>query len=310
MTTMPDSLPNLIIAGVTKGGTTSLYAYLAQHPQVGASAVKETCYFLPLRYGRAAEPIETYREQFAHVADRPVRMESTGGYFAGGRAVAGAIREALGDQVKVVLIFREPVERFLSFFNFQKSRLGLPGDMALGEYVDRCAAMSDDDLRIQSNDPYHGLAGGCYADHLPAWLDTFRGRLHVCFFDRLVADPRGLMRDLFAFAGVDPAFADRIDLTIENRTTNYRLGALQKLALAVNDGGERFWRAHPGIKRTLRRVYYRLNGREFERADDDAALSRLRAYYEPHNAALARQLRAAGYADLPDWLTTAAAGSR
>ena len=44
-------LPNLVIAGVPKAGTTSLFNYLAQHPDICPSDVKETRYFEPLRYG-------------------------------------------------------------------------------------------------------------------------------------------------------------------------------------------------------------------------------------------------------------------
>ncbi|MCP5333794.1 MAG: hypothetical protein H7A13_10650, partial [Pseudomonadales bacterium] len=43
-------LPNLIIAGAPKCGTTSLFDYLVQHPQVGGSSVKETCYVMDRGY--------------------------------------------------------------------------------------------------------------------------------------------------------------------------------------------------------------------------------------------------------------------
>ena len=150
-------LPNLIIAGVNKAGTTSLYAYLAQHPQAGASAVKETCHFLPLRYGEPMPAIRDYQAQFAGVAGKPVRFESTPGYFYGGQVLIDGLQNALGGDLKIVLIFREPVGRLVSFFNFKKSTLELPADLTLADYVDRCRVMDQGALRERGNNPWFGL---------------------------------------------------------------------------------------------------------------------------------------------------------
>lgn len=299
---MPDpSLPNLIIAGVNKAGTTSLYAYLGQHPQVGASAVKETCHFLPLRYGEPMSAIEDYHAQFARVADKPVRFESTPGYFYGGRPLIDGLQNALGGDLKIVLIFREPVGRLVSFFNFKKSTLELPSKMTLAGYVERCRVM-DEVLRERANNPWFGMEGGKYADYLPPWIEAFDDRLKIVFAEDLRRDPRGVLRGLFEFVGVDPDQADRIDLSIENKSTDYRFAGAQRLAIALNRVGERFWRSHPKVKQSLRRMYYALNGRVFEAGNYQAMLKEMRCFYEPYNNRLAEQLRAAGYNKLPGWL--------
>src|SRR4051794_41003093 len=62
----PEQLPNLIIAGVSKGGTTSLFRYLAQHPDICPSPIKELRYFEPLRYGEPLTPIESCARHFEH----------------------------------------------------------------------------------------------------------------------------------------------------------------------------------------------------------------------------------------------------
>ena len=48
---MDKPLPNLIIACVTKAGTTSLFTYMVSHPHICCSSIKEVSYFLPLRWG-------------------------------------------------------------------------------------------------------------------------------------------------------------------------------------------------------------------------------------------------------------------
>jgi Sulfotransferase domain len=297
------TLPNLIVAGVNKAGTTSLFTYLGQHPQAGASAVKETCHFLPLRYGEPMPAIEDYRAQFTRVADKPVRFESTPGYFYGGRPLIDGLRDALGEELRIILIFREPVGRLVSFFNFKKSTLELPAGLTLGDYVGRCRAMEASALRERANNPWFGLEGGKYADYLPPWVEAFGGRLRIVFAEDLKRDPRGVLRGVFEFVGVDPDQADRIDLSIENKGTDYRSAGAQRLALALNRAGERFWRSHPKVKQSLRRMYYALNGRAFLAEDDPDVLDGLRRFYEPYNERLAEQLRNLGHETLPGWLT-------
>jgi len=301
---MPDTtLPNLIIAGVNKAGTTSLYAYLAQHPDVGASAIKETCHYLPLRYGEPMPGIQAYHEQFKAVTDKPVRFESTPGYFYGGQRLIDGLRESLGDDLKIILIFREPVSRLVSFFNFKKSTLELRDGMTLAEYFDVCQRLNSEDLVSRVKNHMFGLEGGKYADYLPPWIDHFGDRLKVIFSDDLHSNPRRALRDVCMFVGIDPGFVGHIDLARSNKSTHFRLAGVQRLALSMNKGGERFWRSHPKLKRSLRDLYYKINGRPFEPADDPETIKALHAFYEPYNTRLAEQLRAAGYHELPDWLT-------
>ena len=307
---MPSStLPNLIIAGVNKAGTTSLYAYLAQHPAIGASAVKETCHYLPLRYGEPMPELEAYRKQFEAVADRPVRFESTPGYFYGGQKLIDGLRRDMGDELKIILIFREPVGRLISFFNYKKSTLELQGETTLSEYVERCKAMDSAALKQRTNNPWFGVEGGKYADYLPPWIDAFGDRLKFLFTDDLNHDAKGVLRGVCEFVGVDPAPVDHIDLTRSNKSTHFRNAGMQRLALAMNKAGERFWRAHPKLKKSLRGLYYKINGRPFEPADDPETVEALHRFYEPYNARLAEQLRAAGIEKLPAWLTAKREGA-
>jgi len=302
------TLPNLIIAGVNKAGTTSLFSYLAQHPQIGASAVKETCHFLPLRYGEPMPGIESYHTQFTRVADMPVRMESTPGYFFGGQSLINGLHTAIGEDLKIVLIFREPVGRLVSFFNFKKSTLELPADMPLGTYLDRCRSMSLDDLGERENNRWFGLEGGKYADYLSPWVQAFGDRLKVVFLDDLRADPRGVLGELFVFAGVGPEAAGRIELSLENKGAGYHNAGAQRLALRLNRAGETFWRSHPRIKRTLRRAYYALNGKAIEPDTDGGLMSELQQFYGPYNEAFTHQLHSMGHTRLPGWLTSSAVG--
>src|SRR5690348_13644789 len=106
-------LPNAVIAGVNKAGTTSLFHALAAHPDVTASKVKETHFFDPLKYGEPTPPLQEYARFFPREATTPVVLEATPGYFYGGDPLATALREALPD-ARVVVVLREPGERAFS----------------------------------------------------------------------------------------------------------------------------------------------------------------------------------------------------
>jgi hypothetical protein len=296
---------NLIIAGVNKAGTTSLFVSLATHPDVATASVKETRYFLPARYGQPLEPVSRYESYFADAGDRPVRLEATPAYFYGGAPLVERVVEICGD-ARIVVSFREPVSRLVSFFTYQKTRLRIPESLSFDQYVARADSLGPADFADPRNEPYFGLRGGYYADFLPPWQEAFGARLRIIFFDELVADPQAVLRDLAKWLEIEPYGFQGADLSSENRTTGFRVRALQRAAIAFNDRLERFLRRHLGLKQRLRSVYYRLNGRAMSDAVRDEVRAALRERYREPNARLARMLHDADVTALPAWLPSVA----
>jgi hypothetical protein len=290
-----------VIAGVNKAGTTSLFVSLSAHPDVAPSAVKETRYFLPARYGQPLEPFSVYESYFSGARDRPVRLEATPSLFYGGRAVADQLLATLTDP-HVIVVLREPVARALSFFAYQKIRLRFPPELTIEQYLAAADALADDAFDDPDNEPYMAVRGSCYADFLPEWLDAFgTGRLRVVWFEELVADETSVLTSLAAWLGLDPARFPHEQLSSENRTTGYRSAGLQRVALTGNDRFERLLRRHPALKRRLRAVYYKLNGARAGDTIAPATRAELAARFTAPNARLAVQLEAVGI-PLPAWL--------
>lgn len=251
-------LPQLIIAGVNKGGTTSLFRYLAAHDEVCTSTVKETCYFLPLRYGSALEPLASYQRHFNHCINHNLRIESTPGYFYGAAPLAQAINEQLPD-VKIVLVFRDPVKRFFSFFHFMKAMQQIDRDLPASNYLDRCRQFDKDALKDATNNPWFGLEGGNYADYLQPWVDAFGLRLRIAFFEDLAADPRTFLEAVADFAGIDPAPFATMDFAQENKTRGHASSGLHAVALWVYRVTAPVLNRHAGLKRAIAAVYSRVN---------------------------------------------------
>lgn len=297
----PGRVANALIAGVNKAGTTSLFVTLAEHPDIAPASVKETRYFLPVRWGRPVDPLAVYESYWVDAGDEPVRLEATPAYFSGGPALVRAVREVCGD-VRIVVVLREPVARLISYFTFQQARLRIPESMTLGEYLAHADTLTDADFRDPANERYFGARGGMYADDLPHWIAEFGSDLLVVFFDDLVARPRDTMARVTEFLGLDSALLPPAGLRSENRTTGYRSSGLQRLALGLNDRFEPFLRRHHAMKRRLRAGYFRVNGRALPTEIGASERAALTARFVDANARLAEQVTALGVTELPPWL--------
>lgn len=110
---MEGKLPNLLIIGAMKSGTTSLHNYLAKHPDVFMSEPKEIHYFSDAHYN--TKSIGWYKSQF--ITDKKIRGTSPQGYTKCHHADAHNVLERLSKtipDVKMIYIVRDPIERYRS----------------------------------------------------------------------------------------------------------------------------------------------------------------------------------------------------
>lgn len=114
--------PDFIIIGVQKGGTTSLFTYLMEHPQVLAPLHKQTFYFD--RYYN--KPIEYYKAAFPSLQSQERIRSTIGKKVCTGEATPDYFYEpSVPDRIKLsrinpkfIVIFRDPYERCISSFNY------------------------------------------------------------------------------------------------------------------------------------------------------------------------------------------------
>jgi hypothetical protein len=299
-----DRPTDVLIAGVNKAGTTSLFVSLSEHPRVAPSAVKETRFFMPVRYGKAIPPPDVYDSYFTVAPGTRVRLEATPSHFYGGEPVARAIDEMLPG-ARIVVVLREPVARTISFFQYQKTRLRIPSDLPIEEYLAHADTLTDADFQDPANERYFAVEGSRYADFLPGWLQVFGSdRLRIIDFDDLTRDPGKVLRDAATWMGVDPLLLPVDALSSENRTMAYKSRRMQRVALSVNDRFERVFRRYPNVKRWMRGAYFKLNGQAPGNRIGDEVRVELAVRFRAPNQVLADQLRAAGFS-LPAWVAAA-----
>lgn len=301
---MSKRLANLVIAGVPRCGTTSLFTYLNLHPEICGSKVKETQYFLPLALGENLPGIERYAAHFDHCTDQKYLMEASAEYFAGRDKIANAILDQLG-RIRIILVFREPVERFVSYYKYMVAQLHIKKKMGIKAYFEACNCIPPGEDHLPEIGVYGALGGGLYSETLPYWIDTFGDSLKVVFFEHLRDNREKTLTDLADWLEINPSGFPFNQMYIENKSVGYKNRFLQAFALELNRIGEPFWRTNPVIKRTLRSIYYRLNGKQFENKVPQELITRLEDFYAPYNRKLAEMLQSLGYQDYPSWLSDA-----
>ena len=197
-------LPNLLIGGVHKAGTTSLHTYLSMHPEVCGSLIKELAFLLPARYNEEVPSNDVYASHFKNYNGEKYILETTPSYLYGGMPLINIINERLGDDVKMIFILREPTDRFISFYRHCLTKLEIPADTTLEDFIGMSAAI--DSVIRQSNETDHitqGLIEGDYATFLPLWIEHFKDRLLIIFFDELSKDTPGVMKKICRWLEID-----------------------------------------------------------------------------------------------------------
>ena len=202
------SLPNFLLLGAQKAGTTSLHNYLAQHPEIFMPAVKEPHYFSfgdaggsgGLGVVNAVESLSRYEKLFDRVRGEVAIGESSTTYLASARA-AERIAERLPG-VKLIAILRDPAERAHSHYVFNRKQMREDAP-TFAEALSR----EPDRLEAGLGPRYAYRAKGFYAAQLEEYYRLFdRDQLCIFLYEDFENDPATVLRDIFRFLGVDDGF--------------------------------------------------------------------------------------------------------
>jgi hypothetical protein len=204
-------LPNFIIVGAQKAGTTSLYAYLREHPNVLPCAYKEVWYF-DLNFDRGTD---WYRRQF--LEPEPV-TSSPDQSFAVGEATPYYLFHPWAAQriaktvptTKIIVLLRNPIERAYSQYqhNVRKGRETL----SFPEAIERERRLYPEEIeRFRSDPNYEGefhrhfayTTRSCYAEQIEEYLRYFdRSQMLVMKSEDLFSDPATSYQQTLDFLGL------------------------------------------------------------------------------------------------------------
>ena len=189
-------LPDFIVLGTMKSGTTSFFNYLAQHPQVAPPVQKAVRYFS--RY--PDQDVDWYRSFFPMNKGSRITGEASPRYFWVDTAPA-QIKATVPD-AKLIVLLRNPIDRAFSQYHMQtKGDDGVPFEHAI-----------DPEHPDYLEDKRHYLERGCYARYAKRWLTLFpREQMLFLHFENFLADPLSGMKSVFDFLGLEEVYPS--DLT-------------------------------------------------------------------------------------------------
>lgn len=211
------AMPNFFIIGAQKAGTTSLYHYLAQHPQVYMSPVKEPCFFnyelnsdgevIDEGFG---SPGRRRAPRFSGIEDYRASFQGTNGEVAIGEAsppyiyVPGTAERIAryAPDARVIALLRNPADRAYSAF-LHAVRIGRE------PLTDFAQALREEQNRISENwhYTYHYRSRGFYYLQLGRYYEVFeRERVGVWLYEDLRRDPAEVAQSIFRFLEVDNTF--------------------------------------------------------------------------------------------------------
>jgi Sulfotransferase domain len=296
---MKKSLPNLIIAGVHKAATTSLFTYLQAHPEIFAPGKKELHYFTPIRYGKEPGSIYDYSSNFLMVGKEKYLLDASPSYVYGGQKIITKMKELLPPH-KVIIILRNPVDRFISYYNFLKAKLYLTDDDNLDSFLNKC--INHDSALVIDNEYSRAIAEGKYINYLPTWKENYGMELKIIYFEKMISDPESVMLEIATWLGIDKEPFKKMHFTAENKTVFVKNKQIHSFALLINKRFEVFWRNNHKLKTKFRNIYYAFNRNKKQKKQMDAeSLKKLNFIYEPYNSRLAFYLKKENM-DIPSWL--------
>ncbi len=178
-------LPNFIIIGAQRCGTTTLYHYLVQHPQVAEASVKEVHYFdLDFTKGtpwyRSHFITSIYKSYIERVTKRNLLVGEASPYYIFHPHVPKRVAQLL-PSAKLILLLRNPVDRAYSHYyneirwgfetvsSFEKA-IDIEAERLAGE-VDKM--MADEHYYSYNHHHFSYLARGIYLEQVERWLKFF-----------------------------------------------------------------------------------------------------------------------------------------
>ena len=222
---MKEKLPNFLIIGVPKAGTTSVYFWLKQHPEVFMSPIKEPHYFSQIGNKDHITKWEDYLKLFEAAKHEKVRGEASTSYFHFYKTSIPLIKEKLGEHVKLLLILRNPIERAWSHW-LMYCKYGI---LHCNDNIFKLD-LAKHPASWKIKNPI--IALGFYSSALEVWYNQFKDNLKVLLFEDMKKDPLNFIQEIYAFLNIDNSFIPKLEIrNISGKPRNKLIGKLLSIEI-------------------------------------------------------------------------------
>ena len=202
------NLPNFLIVGAPKAGTSSIAKYLDAHPEVFIPEIKEPRYFLHDIFSKVSteDPLYDYLMKSSVLnwddylelyqgADSTVTKfgDASVQYLYHFDTVIPQVKEKLGD-VPIIIVLRDPIKRAFSNYKYQSKIDLLSFTEALNKEEERKSN--------HFNSFWYYKDVGLYYNQVNAYKKAF-SNVHICLYDDLMKNPESFMMQIYTFLNID-----------------------------------------------------------------------------------------------------------
>ncbi|WDQ17482.1 sulfotransferase domain-containing protein [Rhodopirellula sp. P2] len=234
-------IPNFVICGAPKAGTSSLHTWIADHPEALGSLEKETYYCVDLhthmyrKNANISSGLKGYESFFSlKPGTKPhIILESTPAYMYYDTALTQI--PDLPSNPKCLFIIREPSQQIYSLFNyFQSNWSWIPAELQFEDYLQMLRKNVGKEQFGGNELAADALKNARYITFLDRWLSKLGpDRMMVRTFDELKMHPTHFVKQIAIWLGLDPAFYDTYHFPRDNETYQVKNRLLQKLNVKI-----------------------------------------------------------------------------
>jgi hypothetical protein len=251
-------LPDFIVIGAMKCGSTSMYDYLKRHPSI-LPAYKKAAHYFDMNYSKG---LDWYRAHFP-LSSKAAQKETQSSLLLTGESspyyifhpLAAERAKKLLPNAKLIALLRNPVSRAYSHYHHmvRTNRENLNFEDAIDAESVRLAGVedklkTDDRFPMQSHRTYSYLGRGMYADQLERWFMQYpREQFLIMRSEDFFKNPGEVCARAHCFLGLEP----------------FDLGAYKN----ANPGG--YPPMNPETRQRLVEFFRPLNQRLFEMIGED-----------------------------------------
>ena len=198
------NLPNLLIVGAAKSGTTSLHNYLKQHPDIFMSNHKEPHFLINNEIGvnripKGINNLQDYSNLFSNGTSHKYRGESSAMYLQFPEIAIKNIDRYLDEDVKIIIMLRNPIERAFSGYQHVK-RYNLDEDLDFEDALEVSEQRYFTNNNITPASRYIHI--GMYNEFVRKFKTKFKTNVHIIIYKDFINNTNQELSRLFSFLGI------------------------------------------------------------------------------------------------------------
>jgi hypothetical protein len=227
----------IFIAGAPRCGTTSIFNYLSDHPDICGAEIKESCYFMDKNYfGKKYKQnklpnfskygMQGFMKLFDHHSNEQFLLEGTTEHMY--QNTFYQILRKLDEKPYVLIVLREPASRIHSLFRYAQGNLSrISGKIQFDQFLDM--VNQKDNVLKDHNSLLNCIDHSIYVKYLKI-IKNIVGptKLIICLYEDMINNPKNTMIEVSERLKIDPKFYNTYEFKRTNESYILKTQALQK----------------------------------------------------------------------------------